>query len=110
VVESINEQNFESKVIESDVPVIVDFWAEWCGPCRMVSPVLESIAETRGESVKVVKVNVDENRTLAQRFGITGIPTIMLFHEGQTKGTIVGARPRADFDQMIDKVLGTPTS
>lgn len=106
-VEHISEKEFDEKVMKSELPVVVDFWAEWCAPCRMVGPVLESIAETRVGSVKVVKVNVDENRNLAARFGITGIPTIMLFDQGERKDTIVGARPRNDFDRMIDKALGT---
>jgi thioredoxin 1 len=106
-VENISETEFEDKVIGSEVPVVVDFWAEWCGPCRIVGPVLESIAEARKGSVKVVKVNVDDNRNLAARFGISGIPTIMLFDRGLARETLVGARPRAEFDGMIDRALGS---
>ncbi len=109
-VESIGESEFESKVLKSEIPVVVDFWAVWCGPCRMVGPVLESIAEDRKGAVKVVKVNVDDNRNLAARFGISGIPTIMLFDQGKAQETIVGARPRGDFDRMIDKALGIGAS
>ena len=87
-VEHISEKEFDEKVMKSELPVVVDFWAEWCAPCRMVGPVLESIAETRVGSVKVVKVNVDENRNLAARFGITGIPTIMLFDQGDRKSVV----------------------
>jgi thioredoxin 1 len=86
---------FDLEVLQSTVPVVVDFWAAWCGPCRMVSPELEKLAEAHGGAVKVVKVDVDANGTIAQRYGIQGIPTIALFRDGQQVASSVGAKPRA---------------
>lgn len=101
-VEHITDQDFETHVLGSDIPVLVDFWAPWCGPCVALGPMLESIAKEREGSVKVVKVNVDENVKVATQMGIRSIPAVMLFDEGELKGMMVGARPRADFDNLID--------
>lgn len=86
---------FDTEVLQSTVPVVVDFWAEWCGPCRMVGPELEKLADAHGDAVKVVKVDVDANRKIAKRYGIRGIPTIALFRDGKAVATSVGAKPRA---------------
>ena len=93
---------FESDVLESDQPVIVDFWAEWCGPCHAVAPVLDRIAEERAGELRLVKVNIDEEPELAQRYGVMSIPTIVLFKDGKPAAAAVGARPKG----MLEKSLG----
>ncbi len=93
---------FESDVLASEEPVIVDFWAEWCGPCHAVAPVLDRIAEERAGELRLVKVNIDEEPELAQRYGVMSIPTIVLFKEGQPVATAVGAQPK----RMLEKALG----
>ncbi len=91
----VGDANFQSEVLESDKPVIVDFWAAWCGPCRMVSPIVEEIASEYGDKVKVAKLNVDENKETATRYGIMSIPTILLFKNGDIAKQVVGAMPKS---------------
>jgi thioredoxin 1 len=98
----ITEATFESDVLESEHPVIVDFWAEWCGPCHAVSPVLEQIAGEREGELTVAKVNIDEQPALAQRYGVMSIPTIILFKDGKPAAAAVGAQPK----NMLEKNLG----
>jgi len=99
---AVTEANFEREVIGSETPVIVDFWAEWCGPCHAVSPVLDRIAQEREGQLKLVKVNIDEEQSLAQRYGISSIPTIILFRGGEPAAQAVGAQPK----QALERSLG----
>ena len=101
----ITEQNFESAVLKADHPVLVDFWAEWCGPCRTLGPVIESLAGQYGGKVSIGKVDVDSNQELAMRFGIRSIPTVILCGNGQVVSNFVGVRPRGEYEQAIDNVL-----
>jgi thioredoxin 1 len=100
--EPITTSQFDTEVLQSETPVIVDFWAEWCGPCRAVSPILEQIAEERADEVRVVKVNIDEEPELQQRYGIMSIPTILLFKGGEPTAAAIGAQPK----RMLERSLG----
>ena len=99
---AVTTSTFETEVLGSDKPVIVDFWAEWCGPCRAVAPVLDAIAKERDGTLKVVKVNIDEEPDLARRYGVLSIPTIILFKDGEPAAAAVGAQPKT----MLEKSLG----
>jgi len=101
-VKTLTDATFDNEVNGSPTPMIVDFWAPWCGPCRMVSPVIEEIAEDHDGKVAVGKVNVDENPGIASRFGIMSIPTIILFKDGQAAKKVIGARPKADFEREFE--------
>ena len=99
---AVTEQSFEQEVLQSDKPVIVDFWAEWCGPCHAVAPVLDRIVEENNGDLKLVKVNIDEQPALAARYGVQSIPTIVLFKEGEPAAAAIGARPKS----ALEKALG----
>lgn len=101
----VTDSAFESDVLGSDKPVLVDFWAEWCGPCRMIAPTLEEIAQDYQDKVNVLKMNVDENQEVPQKFGVRGIPTLILFKGGQEQERIVGAVSRESISRVIDKYL-----
>ena len=98
---AVTEQSFDEEVLKSDKPVIVDFWAEWCGPCHAVSPVLDRIVDERNGDLKLVKVNIDEQPELAQRFGVQSIPTIILFKEGQPAAAAIGAQPKPALERAL---------
>ena len=99
---AVTTSSFTTEVLESERPVIVDFWADWCGPCHMVAPVLDQIAEERSDELRVVKVNIDEEPELAQRYGVMSIPAIVLFKDGRPAAAAIGAQPKS----MLEKALG----
>lgn len=96
-----DDSNFESEVLKSDIPVIVDFWAPWCGPCKAIAPILEQISDEQGDKIKIVKVNVDDNQKYAADFGIRSIPTLLIFNNGELKNQIVGSIPKAEIEKFI---------
>jgi thioredoxin 1 len=97
----VSDATFESEVLKSTSPVVVDFWAEWCGPCRMIAPALEEIASSLGEKVKIVKLNVDENPQVAAKYNIQSIPTLMIFKNGNMSSRQIGAAPKQKLEQWI---------
>ncbi|MEP6743081.1 MAG: thioredoxin [bacterium] len=106
----VTDNSFEKDVLQSTKPVLVDFWAEWCAPCRMIAPTIEAIAEQYSETAEVVKVNVDDNTGTAQRYGIKGIPTLILFSGGKEVERVVGATSKDSLSRMIDKQVKVAAS
>ena len=102
---AITDSSFHSDVIAADGPVLVDFWAEWCGPCKMIGPSLEEISEELGEKVTITKLNIDENPDAPAKYGVRGIPTMILFKNGQQAATQVGALPKSAIKQWIEREL-----
>ncbi len=101
----VSDATFENEVLKASEPVVVDFWAEWCGPCRMIAPALEEISGAMGAKVKIVKLNVDENPATASKFGIMSIPTLMIFKNGELASRQVGAAPKAKLEQWISAAV-----
>jgi thioredoxin 1 len=101
-VSKVSDADFDAEVLKSNEPVVVDFWAEWCGPCKMIAPALDEIAGTMNGKVKIVKLNVDENPTTAAKYGVMSIPTLMLFKNGQLASRQVGAAPKQKLEQWIN--------
>ena len=102
-VKDVSDSNFEKEVLQSDRPVLVDFWAAWCAPCRMIAPTVAQVAEKYAETARVVKLNVDENPNVPQKYGIKGIPTLIIFKNGKEEERVVGATTKEAIARMIDK-------
>jgi len=102
---TVTDESFHQDVISASGPVLVDFWAEWCGPCRMIAPALEEISDEMGERVSVVKLNIDENPDAPGRYGVRGIPTMILFKDGQPAATKVGAEPKSRIQAWLEEAL-----
>ena len=101
----LTEANFEAEVLKSELPVLVDFWAEWCGPCKMFAPTIEELATEYKGRAKIAKLNVDQNPAVAEKFGIRGIPTVILFYGGAIAEQAVGAQSKANLVKMLDKIV-----
>lgn len=106
LIKHVSDASFESDVLQSDVPVLVDYWAEWCGPCKMIAPILDEVSTVYEGKLQIAKMNVDENREIPAKFGIRGIPTLMVFKKGQLVATKVGAMSKAQLTAFIDQQLG----
>jgi len=105
LIKHISDATFEADVLKADKPVLVDYWAEWCGPCKMIAPILDEVAGTYGDKLQIAKMNVDENRDIPAKFGIRGIPTLMLFKNGELAATKVGAMSKAQLTAFLDQQL-----
>tara|TARA_R110001606_G_C14992140_1_gene605923 strand:+ start:145 stop:465 length:321 start_codon:yes stop_codon:yes gene_type:complete len=104
-ISQVNDSSFEAEVLNADKPVLVDYWAEWCGPCKMIAPILDEVATDYGDKIKIAKVNVDENQATPAKYGIRGIPTLMLFKNGQLVDTKVGALSKSQLTLFLDSHL-----
>jgi thioredoxin 1 len=104
-VQEVTDQSFEAEVLNSETPAIIDFWAEWCAPCRAIAPIVKDLADQYGDKVKVVKLNIDENPSVPGKYGIRSIPTVLAFKDGAVVGQITGARPKNAFEEMIQALL-----
>jgi thioredoxin 1 len=109
-VKETSDSTFENDVLKSDRPVLVDFWAAWCAPCRMIAPTVEAVAEKYASNARVVKLNVDDNPSVSQRFGIKGIPTLILFKDGKEEERVVGATTEQAISRMLDKHVAAATA
>ena len=104
-VQEVTDQSFEAEVLNSETPAIIDFWAEWCAPCRAIAPIVKDLADQYGDKVKVAKLNIDENPSVPGKYGIRSIPTVLAFKDGAVVGQITGARPKSAFEEMIQALL-----
>ena len=109
-VKETSDSGFENDVLKSDQPVLVDFWAAWCAPCRMLAPTVEAVAEKYAGNARVMKLNVDDNPSVSQRFGIKGIPTLILFKNGKEEERVVGATSESAISRILDKHIGAATA
>src|SRR5215475_11086424 len=103
-IKELTDSTFDQEVLKSDVPVLVDFWAEWCAPCRAIAPILEELARDKGDALTVAKINIDDNPGVPTKYGVRGIPTLMLFKGGQLAATKIGALPKGQLYDWIDSV------
>jgi len=107
----VDDQNFDQKVLQPELPVVVDFWAPWCGPCRAVSPIIEKLVATHGDRVQFAKLNIDDNARIAQKFGIKSVPTILFFNNGEMVDKLVGLVTMAKLEERLENLLaGKPTA
>ena len=104
-ISDVTDATFESEVLKSATPVLVDFWAEWCGPCKAIAPIVKEIADDNGDKLKVVKINIDDSPQTPGTYGIRSIPTILMFKDGQVVSQLTGARPKGDFEELVEGVL-----
>ena len=102
----VTDDTFEPEVLQSQVPVLVDYWAEWCGPCKMIAPVLEEIASAHGEAIQIAKLNVDDNPNIARRFDVMSIPTLLVFRDGEVQKRLVGAKGKAQLLEELSEFIG----
>ena len=103
--QKVSDASFEADVLKADGPVVVDFWAEWCGPCKMIGPALEEIATALGPKVKIVKINIDDNPRTPSQYGVRGIPTLMMFKDGKVADTKVGAAPKSQLQDWVERAI-----
>jgi thioredoxin 1 len=102
----VTDQTFEEEVLKSDKPVVIDFWAEWCAPCRQIAPIIKELAAEHGDQVKIVKMDIDSSPSTPGKYGVRAIPTILAFKDGQVVQQLQGARPKRDFESMVQSLLG----
>ncbi len=102
---TVTDENFDDQVIQSEIPVLVDFWAEWCGPCKVIGPTLEALAVDYNEKVKIAKLNIDDSPDTAGRFGVRSIPTLIVFKDGEAQEAAIGIRPKGQLAELIEKYL-----
>ena len=106
----VSDDQFDSEVLKSSAPVLVDFWAEWCGPCKMIAPILDELAESYAGKLKIAKINIDHNQKTPRNYNVRGIPTLMIFKDGKVQATQIGAVSKTQLTQIIDKAIGSSQS